>query len=433
MGYLWKYALRNLARQRTRTALTVLAVALGVGLVMVGGTFLDGIGEDMIAQFARTTGHVRLRHPDYEKESRFNPLEFNIQGYRALREKLVALPDARVKAVLPRLTFRAMVQYTDESTIVPADKVEDESKLTDEQIFGRKVLEFAPGLGVDPALEQSYDRLDQKLIDGRYFSGQDVHEVLIGKELARRLGVKPGHELQLVSYRKGVSDTGVKVAGIFDSGNRYQNRLCYLPIGVAEDLLDLKDETTELLVFTDSYKASPALFQAIQKAGLASNLEAKQWDQIGIFKTIVRVFAFIMALIMGAIITVAAVGLLNTMLMTVLERQREIGLLLALGIARRRVVTAFMSEALLIAIIGCVVGLAGGLLGSWYFVEVGISVPPDATKNFIIAMPNTIKGVLTWSSVAWSVGTGFSIAILGALWPSFRASGVQPLDAMRRG
>ena len=90
----FRYAARNLSRHRLRTAFTIMAVAFAVGLVVVGNCFITGLGDFSLAEFTRFTGHVELRHTDYQKRWRFKPLDYNISSVQALREKLVKIDGA---------------------------------------------------------------------------------------------------------------------------------------------------------------------------------------------------------------------------------------------------------------------------------------------------------------------------------------------------
>jgi ABC-type lipoprotein release transport system permease subunit len=425
-----RYAIRNLTRHRLRTTFTTLAVAFAVGLVVVGNTFIAGLAEHTLAEFTRFTGHVELRHKDYQKQWRFKPLDYNVAGFSALREKLLTVDG--VKAVLGRVDFNVMLQFTDESTIVPEDKVVDESTLTDDQIFGRKVVEFAPALGVEADYERTQNKLDKRLKTGAFFTGDGKGQIVIGVELARRLGATVGSKLELVSFREGIMDAAVTVVGIMDSGSKIENRLCYVPLPLAMQLVDLQDRVTQVQVFGDSYKNSASLLASLKDSGFVSDYAAKQWNEIGIFRTIVALFSVVISMMLGAIIIVAVVGLLNTMLMTVLERQREIGVLMALGVSRRRVVAGFLMEAILFGLVGSIVGGIGGLLGSLPLVYGGVTLGAENMRSLPMALNPTIYGILTPNAIVWAVATGFVVALLGALWPAFRASAVQPLEAMRK-
>src|SRR5687767_2155535 len=106
-----RYARRNLQRQHGRSALTVVAVMLAVGLTITGNTLIDGLLGHLMEEFAVTTGHVRLRHPEYDRLSRFDPLDYTVDR---VAERTAALERVeKVTAVAPRIRFGMMLQYTD--------------------------------------------------------------------------------------------------------------------------------------------------------------------------------------------------------------------------------------------------------------------------------------------------------------------------------
>ena len=126
----------------------------------------------------------------------------------------------------------------------------------------------------------------------------------------------------------------------------------HVPLDRAEVLLDMHDEVTELLVFGEEFEKSGALLEAIEGAGLADGIATARWENIGLMRSMTPLFDGIMALLLFAILLVAGAGLLNTMLMSVLERQREIGVLLALGLSRPKIVGSIVSEAGIFALAG---------------------------------------------------------------------------------
>ena len=425
-----RYAWRNMSRHRTRSALTTFAVVVSVALLLVGHAMLEGLRTHVVAEFAKQTGHVRLRNPDYERESRFDPLEYNIHDFAALRARLLAVPG--VTKVLGRVQMRAIVQYTDESTIVPESAGIPEDKLTDEQIFGRKVVEFAPAVAFDPEAERDVARLQERIVDGRYFGPDPKGEVVLGIDLARRLGIKAGVDVQVVSYRKGVSDMGCKVVGIADYGNRFANRLAHLPLADASKLLDMPDQVTEALVIGPGLDAASELRDRMVKGGAVEGLEVKVWSEVGMARLVSTIFRVVLTILLTFIVAVAGVNLLNTMMMTVLERQKEIGVLLALGMKRVAVIRVFLMEALAFGIIGSVLGALIGSGAARYLAEHGITLGEGTTRKMLVPVSNTVHAVPTLTGLLFAVGVGLAVAVLGALGPSLRASRVQPIEAMRK-
>ena len=426
-----RYAARNLMRHRTRTVLTTLAVVLTVGLIIVANTLLDGLNAHVLSQFSVETGHVRLQNPQYEKESRFAPLDHSIGGRRAISERLLALPS--VVRVQPRIRFGMLVQYTDKSTVLSTaildDPATDEDTLTDEQIFGKKTLEMTPGVAIQPSMERG--GLADRVVDGSYFSSDTAEEVLIGVELARRLGVGPGADLEILTTRGGIRDLAARVVGVFDFGNRIANRSCYVPIGRVEALLDMPDEVTELLVFGDNYRESGQVLTEVVSLGLGDAIRVKEWSDIGLMQTVTPLFDAILGLLLFAILAVAVAGLLNTMLMSVMERQKEIGVLQALGMDRSRIVVALLLEAVIFAAVGSAVGMLAGVGLANILVQHGIHIGVEATQAFPMAVSETIYGELNGLAVIRAGVIGILVALVGAVGPAISATRKDPMEAMR--
>lgn len=425
---LLRYAQRNLSRQRGRSVLTATAVALAVALVVVGTTLIEGLVSDFLQEYVRNTGHARVRHARYDQLSRFEPLEYTIDNTAARLQAIDKLPN--VTDALPRIRFGVMLQHTDTSTIVPDSTGIPEDELTDEQIFGRKALELGSCIAVDPTRERPINKLESQLVSGRWFS-QDPNEIIIGIDLATRLNVEVGKSLELISFRDGLRDTSARVVGIFDSGNNIINRGTYVPLAAAQALLDLQDQSTELLVFGEDLFASNTLMTALRGSTAMGDLALAEWRSIGIMRTVTALFGVVFGALTLAIVIVAVAGLLNTMLMNVLERRREIGVLLALGMSRQRVIAAIVLEAATLAAIGVAIGAALGVAASTYLVRHGIELG-SGTANLPVAVGSVVHGKLTLINVLRAAALGGVTAILGALWPAWKASSLNPVEAMRR-
>jgi putative ABC transport system permease protein len=426
---LTRYAWRNISRHKGRSALTTFAVVISVALLLVGHAVIAGLKQHVVGEFAKQTGDVRLRHAEYEREARFDPLEYTITGFEALAADLAGVPG--VRAVLGRVQFRVMVQSTDESTIVPESAGIPEDELTDEQIFGRKVVEFAPAIGLVPSAEREVLRLQDRLIAGTDFTADDAPEIILGSDLARRLGVKAGDEVQIVSYRKGVADAGAKVVGIVDFGNRFANRVAHVPLGVTRRLLDLPDAVTDVLITGPGLDDAADLKARLIASGRVDGLEVKAWSEIGMARLVSAIFGVVLTILLFFIVAVAGVNLLNTMMMTVLERQKEIGVLLALGMKRGAVLRVFVFEALTFGLIGCLLGAALGSFAAHFLAEHGIQLGEGTTRKMFVPVSNTVHAVPTWGGLLFAVGVGLAVSVLGALGPAIRASRVQPIEAMR--
>ena len=249
---------------------------------------------------------------------------------------------------------------------------------------------------------------------------------------ANRLAVKAGDTVQIVSYRKGVSDIGAKVVGIVDYGNRFANRLAHLPLKLSGKLLDMEDLVTDVLVLGSSLDAAEHLKKELLASGLVSGYEVKLWSEIGMARLISTIFNFILSLLLFMIVSVAGVNLLNTMMMTVLERQKEIGVLLALGMKRVAVVRVFLLEALAFGIIGSALGAIIGSGVASYLAENGIHLGEGTTRKMLVPVSNIIHAVPTVKGLLFAVAVGLFVSVLGSIGPALRASRVHPIEAMRK-
>ncbi len=430
MAFLMRYAQRNLRRNPARSALTLFAVVMSVTMLLVGHAVLTGLRGHVVSEFSKHTGHVRLRDSDYEREARFDPLDHVVEDWSALADRIRAVPG--VARVTGRIHFRGMLQSTDESTIVPESAGIPEDQLTDEQIFGRKRLELAPGLAFVPSGERDSLKLHERLVGGADFSSDDAAEVLLGADLAARLAVRPGQTIQLVSHRKGVAGIDLVVVGIVRYGNRFYDRLAHVPLNTVQRLLDLEGAVTEVLVTGPGLDAAADLRETLVARGLISGLEVRIWSEIGMARVVSAIFDTVLGVLLFMILGVAGVNLLNTMMMTVLERQREIGTLMSLGLHRGRIVRLFLYEAGLYGVLGSALGAALGTVVAHLAQDYGIRLGAGATQRMLVPMGDTIHPEPTLRGLVLAVSVGVLVSLLGALWPALRASRVQPIDALRK-
>jgi len=406
------------------------AIVLAVALVILGHGFVKGAMETMMSGLFEQTGHVRLRHVEYAKKERLDPLGYAIEDWREKSEQIRDIPG--VVAVAPRTQFGMMIQYTDESTIIEISDDVDESELSDDEIFGRKVTEMAAGRAITPSVERKIQSLESWVMEGTYFTGDEAREVLIGKDLARRLGVKAGDSLQLVSYRQGISDATVTLVGVFDSGNIIMNKMVYATHPVAEDLLNLDNQVTELVVFGSTSSEADGLLAAMGGQPFTTGMEVEAWYEIGMFRSIIPINNYFSGLLALILIVVAAAGLLNTMMMSVLERQKEIGVIMALGLKRRHVVQVIAMEAGIFAVIGSAIGGVIGGVATWYFTHNGIALTAEQTEQMPFAIQGDIHAVLTPEAFVYGIAVGLIVSMLASFGPALKASGLSPVEAMRR-
>ncbi len=400
-------ALRNALRNRRRSLLTASMVMLGVACLTVAMCWIEGLFGSTINTAANLAGHVRVVDADYARREQLNPLHENIPDAAPLEAALRAVPG--VEAVYPRIAMGV--------TATVGDEIGEEFGL----VQGAPIAFFEGPLGVPG-----------RLASGRMLQNDD--EAVIGKKLVERIGARLDDDVVLLGQTQdgSMSPAKVKLVGIVDLGNALQNRQIFLTIDKVRYMADIPGGAVELAVYgahRDDGRALAALARALPEL---AGKDVKSWDQrppfdniMGLLSTVKGVAGFVMVFITG-------LGVLNTMLMSVLERTAEIGVMRAMGLRRVQVIQLFVLEALGISAIGGVLGaVLGGLGGLWLQVR-GVNLGTVVDKlPATVPMNSTVYGQVTPEILLSAVLLGLTMAIVGGVVPAFRASRIEPVEAMR--
>lgn len=404
---LFSLALRNALRNRRRSLLTATMVMLGVACLTVAMAWIEGLFGSTIDMAANLAGHVRVVQAEYAKREQLNPLDRNIPTSAPLEAAIRGVPG--VVAVYPRITMGV--------TATVGEEIGEEFGL----VQGAPIALFEGPLAVD-----------DRIAEGRMLQSDD--EAVIGRKLVEKMGAKLGDDVVLLGVTQdgSMSPAKVKLVGIVDLGNAMQNRQIFLTLEKVRYMADIPDGAVELSVFAGHRDEGKALAAAIGALPETQGMDVKSWDQrppfdnmMGLMGTIRGMAAFVMVFITG-------LGVLNTMLMSVLERTGEIGVMRAMGLRKSQVVGLFVLEALGIAAIGGVLGaVLGGAGGYWLQVH-GVNLGNLVDKlPASIPMNSTIYGHVTPGILGSAVLLGLSMAVVGGILPALRAARIEPVEAMR--
>ena len=405
---LFSLALRNALRNRRRSLLTATMVMLGVACLTVAMSWLEGFFGTTLDMAANIAGHVRVVEADYARREQLNPLHENIAVSAPLEAAIRALPG--VVAVHPRISMGV--------TATIGDEIGEEFGL----VQGGPLALFEGPLGLPP-----------RLTEGRMLANDG--EAVIGKKLVEKLGAKIGDDVVLLGQTQdgSMSPAKVKLVGIVDLGSAGQNRQIFLTLDAVRYMADIPDGAVELSVYSEDKDESGELAARIAALPEFAGKDVKSWDQRPPFNNIMGLLATVKGIAGFVMVFITGLGVLNTMLMSVLERTGEIGVMRAMGLRRPQVVYLFVLEALGISAIGGVLGaVLGGLIGYWFQVH-GVDLGSVVDKlPATIPMNTTMYGKVTPEILGFAVLLGLAMAVLGGVLPALRASRIEPIEAMRQ-
>ena len=408
MALLFSLALRNALRHRRRSLLTSLTVTLGIGLLLLVLSWVHGVMGGAMHGAAHIAGEVRLVRPEFAQKEQLFPLYANVADAEPVVAAVRAVPG--VVSVHPRISLPM--------TLTVGDEIGEHFTL----VQGAPIEWFTTIMGIDAHIET-----------GRMMDGDK--EIVLGKYAADEAGAKVGDTVYLLGQTQdgGMSGAKMKLVGIADMGNSAQNRISYVTMQKVQDLADIPGGALEILAYgADPDEAGP-LAAAVRAIPEAKGLEVQAWNERAPFNGMVKMSGAIQLIFAGAVVFITALGVLNTMLMSVLERTGEIGVLRAMGLGRAQTVMLFVIEAIGIATVGGLLGVTMGGLVAWAWLErVGINLG-GAAKSFPSAIPiNSIMyGDVTLQHLVIGFLLGLLMAVVGSLIPALRAAGIQPVEAMR--
>ncbi len=398
-------AWRNIWRHPRRTGLTLAAIVFSDALLvwMIG---LQLGQYDLMIEYALRIfpGNVQVQAAGYKK---------NPQIYRTI-------PDAAA------LAQRIRTETKDQDVAVRGMGFALVSSKT--RSYGAQIV------GVQPAFEGKVSTIPGLIKQGRYLSGDRAQEVVVGSVMARNLKLRVGDELTILGSGKDGSfaATVLPVVGIFNSGNTDMDRyFVEMPLQTFQGVFSMGTDAHIIAAAGVPAAQSAALRDRVGRIVGDGKLVVLDWEQLlpGLKQGIQADFstAWIMYAVLVALV---AFSVLNTFLMSVLERRREFGIMLALGLTPGRVGRLVLLESVVMAITGFVLGAGAGILLTLYFNVYGFSYPGMAEIAAEFNMPSVIYPLINFTSVTLGPTIVLIATILAALYPAAHLRRLRPVDAM---
>jgi len=292
--------------------------------------------------------------------------------------------------------------------------------------------------GIDPEREAKVSTLKKLVQRGEYLAQEDTDMALVGELLARNLKVDIGDELVALGQGRdgSVAASVLKVKGIFSSGeDKFDRNSVQMPLGYFQDVFSMRGAVHEMVVLgrslEDVKKIKKELGAGVRSIDNDGNLVVLDWMELmpGIVQSIK--LDLVSGLIMYVIlIVVVAFSILNTFLMTIFERTREFGVLMAIGMTPGRLMKSLFLESATITLIGIILGIISGGMITWYYQVHGILISGAAELLSQYGLPERMYPQLSVLSVSIGAGIVLIITILTAIYPVLKVRRLRPVEAM---
>lgn len=402
---IWRLAFRGLFRNPRRTSVVLATVAIGIA----GSSLAIALNSGMAVQMVKTAiatelGHLQIHAAGFEADPELRLLLLD-GGVRVTS----AVEDAEgVQAWAPRIRGQGLMNSPRASV-------------------GVRVI------AVEPRVEAQVSAYASSLVEGTWL-GDSRGRAVMGVDLARRLRVGIGDKVVLTVQDLGGDLTGqaLRVQGLFRTPSRVVNEATVLVrIDEAQQLFGLGRGVSEIVVIADRAQLVASLREALA-AALGPAAEVRSWRELQpLLVYMIAVMDQVAWVIYAGVFIAMAFGIANVLLMSIYERTREIGMMMAMGMRPSRVVLSVMVESLVVTGAGLGSGLAAGLLGVWLLRDgLDLSLYAEGLASFGVG--SVIVPVVRSNDLLAPAVMALVAAVLASSWPAIRAARLRPAEALRR-
>jgi putative ABC transport system permease protein len=410
--FLFALAMKNLSRYKRRTIITSIALAFGLGLFIFIDAMLLGAELDSERNLLwYETSSARIMHDEYWEARKTFPLKQTVKDY----EGIISTLSTQDIPVAPRITFAAELLFFEDGYIADGS-------------FRTRVI------AIDPTRDNDVFRFKESITAGTYLE-PGSQGVLLGEWFAEDMGLEVGSDFLIKAKTKfgAFNDMELRVAGIINVDNPIINRTgVFMALDVADYFLEMEGEVTEINLKFPLNSRTESRVKEIA-AILPANLEVLSWKILAAdYVALAQAKQGGSGAVLMMVVLIAAVGISNTMLMAVMERRKELGMMRAMGMTDREVKFAFLMESGGIGIIGGLVGLVIGLPAAWFIVTQGIDfsfILRDMDIGYRIG--GVFRGAWNFPSMIGGFIAGIAICVLMAYLATRQALKVEITECLR--
>lgn len=404
--WLIKLAWKNMWRSRGRTIITMAAIYFAVILSVLASSLKDGIFDNLVKNIVSFyTGYIQVHKQGYWDEQ---ILENSFES--ASLDDAVLLENENVRGITPRLESFALISFED-------------------------ITRGSLVVGVDPDKENEITGLENKLIAGKYFR-QSESSLLIAEGLANRLGLNTGDTVVLLGqgYHGATAAGKYPISGIVKFGSPDLNdRVAYLPLAAAQELYSAYGMVTSYILSINDPAQTDQTVTAL-KPRLGEAYEVMSWSEMmPEVKQHIESDSQSMQYIQGILYLLICFGIFGTLLMMMVERNFEMGMLVAIGMKKYKLMILYLLESISTVLAGCLLGIATSIPIIYYLNRHPIRLGGDIARayerfGFEAIFPTSL-------ALSNFLTQGLTVLIIGlvlSLYPIYKIAMLNPVTAMKR-
>lgn len=396
-------AWRNLWRNHRRTLIMLSAITVGVWAMIFMTALMRGMVDDMLLNGIRNLpGEVQIHHPEYRDDPSIN------NSIEMPDEKLLkALQLPEVKAWTNRIRVPAVISSERDSRGVTL-------------------------LGVEPNSEVQLGFDLDSIIEGRFLKDSNDSGIIIGAKMAERLETRLGKRIVIMSQdpANNIADRGFRIIGIYKAKmESLEEMYVYAGLGTVQKLLNLENKISEIAITGDDYRNVEGWFPVIKKAA-GNKLQTLPWYQADTYlSTMLSTMDGFVLIWIIVVFLALSFGLVNTLIMAVFERIREIGLMQALGMRPSLIVYQILIESFLLLVIGLLLGNALAI-GTIIPLQDGIDISAVAKGMEMMGTSSMLYPALKLNDVLLANTIVIVLGLLTSILPAWHAASFDPIEAL---
>jgi ABC-type lipoprotein release transport system permease subunit len=397
-------AFRDLGRNRRRTFFSILALAMGLALLILMASFIKGeMDNAMDTTIQLQSGHLQLRAQNYDERKASLKWEDLIEDPTLVAGQIASLEP--VIAASPRLFASGIANSRD-------------------QTAGVQII------GIDPG-SVTNDPYRKGLVSGEFLTPDDREGILIGLPLADKMGLDVGDQIDLTANTSNgdVSEQLFTIRGIYSTQTRvFDSAIVFLPLAKAQAMTQTENHASTIFVLLKEKEQTDAVVNALQ----SSQYKILTWMKMNeVILQTENLSNSYMSLFYLIVLGVTATVIVNTLIMSVFERTREVGILAAIGMKGRRIMAMFLAESSLLAVGGILLGLVLGLLLVAYLERNGFYVGNMAVGGGGFLIRDTVYASFNLEGTIYVSIMAFVVTLLAGLYPAALAARMEPVEALR--